>query len=212
MAAAFQQPSGGGGASTAAAPRPLLFYSNYCAYCTHVLTTLGKQSARDALVLVCVDNNRHLIPPFIASVPAIVTLDRRLLQDDDVMRFVEAMCAPRHEVGALDSAAGPGSDAFAYLDDAQPPGGAVDGAQQHFGHNFVPVDYNPRIYAPKDHEADAKEGGKGGGGGRGGGMRGGGMGGGGMGGGGGSALESLVQQRDMEFAALKAAIPRGVGA
>jgi hypothetical protein len=73
---------------------------------------------------VCVDENRGEIPSFVKCVPTILTIDRRMLVDDDVTRFVSMMAAPKAEKEKekaddllLGFTGTPGfSDSFAVLD------------------------------------------------------------------------------------------------
>lgn len=151
-------------------PRAVLFYSQYCAYSNRVVNAIVAADTRDRYVLVCVDTHRHQIPQFVDSVPSILTPDRQLLKDEDVMTHVQFMNtvagsarhtttgsygSPGGEAGPVQSSSSPSSaltdgllsdgaaDSFSYLDDTV----------STLGNTFVPVDYNPRIHVPPDEDA-----------------------------------------------------------
>ena len=135
-------------------PRHVLFFSSYCPYCNDVLTLLTKKNVREMFTCISVDQHRDSIPTFVDSVPIIVTVAREILKDGAVISFVEACGSQVHgeEVDVLptDTCDGTMADSFAYLDDSV----------SSYGKGFVPVDFNPRIYAGQDDDVTSTQNGK----------------------------------------------------
>jgi len=66
----------------------VLFYSNYCNFSKEILGEITKRNIRDLFVLICVDQNRYNIPSFVDRVPLIVTTQKQIVTDDDVLTFI----------------------------------------------------------------------------------------------------------------------------
>ena len=102
----------------------VLYFSNHCEYSRSICEKIFKNGLKDHFMGVCVDDTRGEIPSFVKCVPTILTIDRRMLVDDDVMRFVSMMAAPKEKEkekekddDLLGFTGTPGfSDSFAVLD------------------------------------------------------------------------------------------------
>lgn len=69
--------------------KDILFFSNYCDYCTDLLNTLIKKNIKTEFMLVCVDNNRYNLPAFVDRVPIIFTRNDDILYDESIMKYIE---------------------------------------------------------------------------------------------------------------------------
>ena len=92
----------------------VLFYSKFCQYSTQVLATMTRKNMRARFVMVCVDDNRYQIPTFVDRVPLILTIDRKLLSDDDVFSFFESAESPSEDPMAADDGD------FTFVDESTP--------------------------------------------------------------------------------------------
>lgn len=80
--------------------RSVLFYSEYCTFSKEVLNLVTKKNASTLFLLVCVDSYRSQLPAFVRSVPTILTHDRRVLEGDSALAFVD-MIQGVHPPGQL---------------------------------------------------------------------------------------------------------------
>lgn len=69
----------------------VLFYSNYCNFSKEVLGDIIKRNIRDLFVLVCVDQNRYTLPPFVDRVPLIVTPQKEIITDESLSKYIEEL-------------------------------------------------------------------------------------------------------------------------
>ena len=147
---AFHQQQGVGGTSYTKA---VLYYSQFCKLSSHAVLLVTSQDLRARFALVCVERDRHLIPPGVDSVPMIFVgaPARKLLADADVFAYIEecsrqvrsgagspssAMSSARSPVSASQAAgsatddpsaaAGRGGDAYSFLEEGD--GAPGDGA------------------------------------------------------------------------------------
>ena len=73
----------------------VLFYSMHCPYSKQVCEKIHVNGVASIFMGVNVDTNRSEIPNFVTAVPTILTIDRRLLVDDEVFSFVDQMSSHR---------------------------------------------------------------------------------------------------------------------
>ncbi len=69
--------------------KPILFYSNYCQYCSETLTKLKKLNAIDNFNILNISSGKFKIPSIVTSVPCIY-INNRLLKDSDLENFIES--------------------------------------------------------------------------------------------------------------------------
>ena len=71
--------------------KDLLFYSNLCEYSKDILVLLQKRNMREKFLLVCIDSTNIKIPPLINRVPAILTVSRRIIMDEEVEKYIDSV-------------------------------------------------------------------------------------------------------------------------
>ncbi len=142
--------------------KDLLFYSNFCDHCKKLIGFLIKQNLRDQFILVCVDKREFKIPSFIDRVPSILTTKKELYTGENIYEYVDTKIkiiqkqiediAPFTMMGGLNSSQytfisqdGEGYDTGCELKN--------DLVQSQ---DFVLLNYDQRIIAPVDREADSK--------------------------------------------------------
>lgn len=69
----------------------VLFHSEYCFFSKDVMSLLTKKNLLPVFTLICVDSYRNQLPAFVRSVPTIFTLDRRVLEGQAALDFVDLM-------------------------------------------------------------------------------------------------------------------------
>lgn len=72
-----------------ASSKPVLFYSNFCAYSQAILRDIVRLNCKSAFVIVCIDDKIDQMPSFLDRVPTILTPNRDVLTDDKVQRYIE---------------------------------------------------------------------------------------------------------------------------
>jgi hypothetical protein len=73
--------------------KPVLFYSNFCPFSKDVIQYITKKHIRHLLILICVDDKQLRIPAYVDRVPMIMTRDKQILCDDDLLSFMESILA-----------------------------------------------------------------------------------------------------------------------
>jgi hypothetical protein len=68
--------------------KPILFYSNYCQYCSEILNKLQKLNATDNFNILNISSGKFKIPSIVTSVPCIY-INNKLLKDNDLESFIE---------------------------------------------------------------------------------------------------------------------------
>ena len=102
---------------TSSMSKPVLYFSNYCEYCKTVQNFILKNCIQAEFAYVCVDTHRHLVPRVIRSVPSmILATEKRLLTDENVMRYVEGCCRKEVEVEAMEGNSSL-AESFSWVDD-----------------------------------------------------------------------------------------------
>jgi hypothetical protein len=169
----------------------VLFYSQYSQYCDDVVRFVTKKGLKHMFVLVCIDTNLNQVPQFVDRVPAILTKDRRLLTDEQVMSFVTSSLDSCDPVG---SACGNGAFSFVGDEDGTDTEGAGGGWMawsSEGGDDAFPS--SARIYCVEETGAGAR----------------GGAGAGAGAGAGDDVFKSLETSRQQELSAIWGKQPRG---
>lgn len=130
----------------------VLFYSNFCAYSKEILSDITKKNIRDRFVIVCIDQRRETLPPYVDRVPMIVTNKKELVYDDVMTPFIETLY---NESGSKEIMPFTGSslktmfsDGFSSLDDDN------SGIEASFAKGYVYIGDADRIKitTPKDDD------------------------------------------------------------
>lgn len=77
--------------------KDLLFFSNFCDYSKDVINFITKKNIREKFMFVCVDNRSLALPPFVDRVPMLMTVNKQVLCEDEMMSYIELLC-PAAEV------------------------------------------------------------------------------------------------------------------
>ncbi len=142
--------------------KDLLFYSNFCEHCKKLIGILIKQNLRDQFILVCVDKREYKIPPFIDRVPTILTSKKELYTEDNIYAYIEKKIKliqkQIEDIAPFTMANSLNSSQYTFI--------SQDGESYDMGaelkndlvqsHDFVLLNYDQRIIAPVDREADSK--------------------------------------------------------
>lgn len=75
-------------------PKDLLFFSNFCDYSKELINFITKKNIRDKFMFVCVDNRSLSLPPFVDRVPMMLTVNKNVLCEDQMMEYIESLCPP----------------------------------------------------------------------------------------------------------------------
>lgn len=84
--------------------RNVLFYSEYCFFSKDVLALITKKNMTALFMIVCVDAYRDQLPAFVQSVPTIFTHDRRVLEGQSTLDFIDMLRPASASVNASSSA------------------------------------------------------------------------------------------------------------
>jgi hypothetical protein len=106
------------------------------------MQSITKKNMRDQFLCICVDTHRQSLPHFVDRVPFVISTQNKHLKDEHVGEFIASLAASRQEEEVAPTELGSSgmADGFSYLDETI----------SSFGNWFVPVDCNPRIYAPDE--------------------------------------------------------------
>jgi hypothetical protein len=122
--------------------KPILFYSNFCSYCSSVLRDVVRLNLKESFVFVCVDDKINQMPGFLDRVPTILTPDREVLTDDKVQLFLSRASADNPDdimpCSMRDICQGM-SDSFSF----------IDLSSTGPNPNYVPVDARISIATPE---------------------------------------------------------------
>lgn len=77
--------------------RNVLFFSEFCFFSKDAVALVTKKNVSASFLMVCVDSYRTMLPAFVRSVPTIFTHDRRVLEGELALQFVEAMSEVRDD-------------------------------------------------------------------------------------------------------------------
>lgn len=104
----------------------VLFYSEYCFFSKDVMALLTRKNLSPVFTLICVDSYRNQLPAFVRSVPTIFTPDRRVLEGQAALDFVDQMhlsrrapsdATTRTEDAPMEcSSASPWSESYSFLE------------------------------------------------------------------------------------------------
>lgn len=143
-----------------------LFYSERCVHSKAALSMIQRLGLTGFFTFISVDTNRHSIPPVVTCVPTIVTDQRSVLVDEQLVAFIQAMAAsstltrgapsaalpePQYEGDVSTMSLGEGtlfSENFSFIGD---PEQCASG----FCRGFVFVDEDVRIQHPVGDEEGA---------------------------------------------------------
>lgn len=142
--------------------KDLLFYSNYCEYCKHLLSLIIKKNIRDYFILVCVDKKELKIPAFIEKVPSIFTFKRELYTDDDITQYIDhlakSLIKENDDILPFMFETGINSSQYTFItndgNDYESAGYSKD--DSIIKNNFVSLNIDQKIVTPIDKEADNK--------------------------------------------------------
>ena len=126
----------------------ILFYSNLCQYSMDVVNEITKRDVRNDFVFVCIDTNRHKLPPFVVQVPMIVTPSKEIVTDDAIHQTINNIYMAKMETQQVDVSPysqldmnSKFSDNFAYIGDENSENANAE-------HTFAFVSQDFRINAP----------------------------------------------------------------
>lgn len=67
----------------------MLFYSNFCEYCSNVINDLIKKDIKTHFLLICIENKKFRIPSFVTCVPLVISTEKQIFIEDSLERFIE---------------------------------------------------------------------------------------------------------------------------
>lgn len=79
--------------------KDLFFFSNYCDHCKDVINIMNKKNIRSTFLFVCVDNSKYQIPKCITHVPTVMTKNREIVTDKDIIKFLDMLSTTSSHTG-----------------------------------------------------------------------------------------------------------------
>ncbi len=129
--------------------KDLFFYSKFCNHSTDVITMITKMNIRDFFIFVCVDDKKYNIPKCVTHVPTIITKNKELVTDTEVMNYLGKFRSGREptneDIAPFCSAQTGYSSSYIFLTDN---GYDVEGLQQDDKDKYININANTNIYTP----------------------------------------------------------------
>jgi len=144
--------------------KDMFFYSNFCQQCKEVISLITKKNLRDFFVFVSVDKNFNL-PQCITHVPTIITRNKDLLIDDNVILYINKITNSKittnEDISPYSISAGGYSSSFTMLtENGYDTEGAMSKPETNNFSLLIGGGEGTEIYTPKDDSGTSAKGAK----------------------------------------------------
>jgi hypothetical protein len=78
--------------------KDLMFLNTASALCKEIVATLLSKGLRDKFLLVYVDTGRYNIPACIKQIPSLLTTDKKIIVQDAILAYINAMTPPQQQM------------------------------------------------------------------------------------------------------------------
>lgn len=134
--------------------KDLLFFSNFCNHCKEIISTISKKNLKDHFLMVSVDNKKYKIPNFIHSVPTILTTNKKIYTDVNIINYINSI-KTQDTVNELSpfTMQSSYSSQYTYLTaDGYDDDGSLLNKDMTHNNNFNLLESDERIIAPVDDD------------------------------------------------------------
>lgn len=129
--------------------KDIMFFSNYCEYCTDIINSLIRKNAKQDFMMVCVDNNKYNLPEFVDRVPIIYTKNDEIIYDEGITKYIELMYpSVSEEISPFSLQNTDIGNSFSFLNDELP--------DMH-SKGYTMLGYDQRISSPPEPEDGSKK-------------------------------------------------------
>ena len=102
--------------------KDLVFLNTTSALCKEIVAMLLSKGLRDKFLLVYVDTGRYNIPACIKQIPTLLTTDKKLVVQDAILAYINAMAPPQQTLSTFNWEGGGFSANYSIINDEDAQG------------------------------------------------------------------------------------------
>lgn len=131
--------------------KDLLFYSDFCNHSRNIINLVNKYNLKNSFMLISLEKYGSNIPKIVSSVPTIITVNKNVLTDDQVEKYIDSLKpVVKDEISPFSLITGIG-DQFSQLDDSgNYISNQADNTNGDSGQGWALINNNIEISPPED--------------------------------------------------------------